>query len=85
MEQRQKNSILDFQKDMQIIENTHDTGAGVFWPQTKQAFLKEVQHVLLQEKLKQEWIFEEIQALHQPQESENEVLSRDILFNITTI
>lgn len=58
-----ENSILDFQKDVGLIQNGTDAWAGKFGPKTQEAFVKKLAELILIEKLKEENLFEDIQAM----------------------
>lgn len=49
-----QNSIMEFQKDKNLIQNSENIGAGIFGPKTSAAFENEVKNTILQEKLEQE-------------------------------
>lgn len=76
-----KNSIIDFQIDNQIITSSLDTWAGVFGPQTKEYFEKEISHLLLQEKLVEAGIFEEIQTTLKEDNKREELGKSSLLEN----
>jgi len=57
-----KNSIIEFQIEKWVIDTPHETWAGIFGPKTKEAFENEVKNIILQQKLEESEIFEELQA-----------------------
>ncbi len=67
-----RNGLIAFQLDMKIIENASEKWAGVFWPKTREVFEKELADTILQQKLVEADIFEEIEVMRQS-DQENEV------------
>jgi len=75
-----KNSIINFQIETGVIENTHQTWAGIFWPATKQAFENEIKNLILQQKLEDSEVFEELQAF-----TENEIEVESVIGTLETL
>jgi len=67
-----RSSIIAFQIDMWIIENSSQLWAGIFWPKTKKALEKELTNIILQEKLIKAGIFEEIQIMRNSKKEDKE-------------
>ncbi len=67
-----QNSIIAFQIDQELIHTPEDVWAGRFGPKTREAFEEELKNIILQERLVEAWVFEEIETLKNPENTTQE-------------